>query len=98
MPRLNTKAVDAADLHTAAPAPVVEDSKIALVGDGQTVEAVPSPALSLQNDLARSFEAQGLPPLDTDNIEVKKIPIGWTLVGLTVICGAFWAGVWSLLS
>jgi hypothetical protein len=97
MPRLNTKAVDAAERHP-APAPVAEESKIALVGDGQTVEAVPSPALGLQSDLARSFEAQGLPPLDTDNIEVKKIPIGWTLLGLTVVCGAFWAGVWSLLA
>lgn len=97
MARLNTKAVDTADLH-AAPLPVVEDSKIALVGDAGNVEAVPSPALSLQNDLARSFELQGLPPLDTDNIEVKKIPVGWTVLGLAVICGAFWAGVWSLLA
>ncbi|WP_443749095.1 hypothetical protein [Asticcacaulis solisilvae] len=97
MPRLKTKAVEAAELH-AAPAPAVEESKIALVGDGQTVEAVPSPALTLQNDLYRSFEISGLPPLDTDNIEVRKIPIAWTLVGLTVICGAFWAGVWSLFA
>ena len=97
MPRLNTKAVDAADLHT-APLPVVEDSKITLVGDAQNVAAVPSPALTLQNDLYRSFEAQGLPPLDTDNIEVRKIPVGWTVLGLAVICGAFWAGVWSLLA
>lgn len=95
MPRLNAKAVDAADLNP-VPAPVAEESKIVLVGDGQAVEAVPSPALSLQNDLARSFEAEGLPPLDTDNIDVKKIPIGWTLLGLTVICGAFWAGIWSV--
>lgn len=97
MPRLNTKTVDSAELYT-APLPVADDSKIALVGDAQAVEAVPSPALTLQNDLARSFEAQGLPPLDFDNIEVKKIPLGWTVLGLAVVCGAFWAGVWSLLA
>jgi hypothetical protein len=97
MPRLKIKAVDAAELDM-APLPVADESKIALVDDAEAVQAVPSPALTLQNDLLRSFEAQGLPPLDTDNIEVKKIPIGWTLLGLTIICGAFWAGVWSLLA
>ena len=83
MPRLKTKAIDAAELQT-APLPMADESKIALVDDAEAVQAVPSPALTLQNDLLRS--------------EVKKIPVGWTVLGLAIICGAFWAGVWSLLA
>ncbi len=45
-----------------------------------------SPALALQASLEQSWDARH----DRDALPVARIPFGWTLIAMSVVCAAFW--------
>ncbi len=71
------------DIATLAPSPVK------LTTDLTQVDAMPSPALDLQENLRQVWSAA---PSDTSRAaDERKIPLGWALAGVAVGCGVFWA-------
>ncbi len=45
-----------------------------------------SPALALQAGLEQSWDARH----ESNSPSVTKIPFGWTLAGMSIICAGFW--------
>lgn len=62
---------------------------VALVTADEQHAATPSPAKTLQDALQQSLD---------HTAGDKKVPFGWTMLGLVAACGLFWVGVFSLLS
>ncbi|HTM82619.1 hypothetical protein [Asticcacaulis sp.] len=52
-----------------------------------------SPALALQASLEQSWGARH----GRDAAQVTKIPFGWTLIGMSVVCAAFWYALLHLV-
>ncbi len=72
---------------------------VTLVTDQIERDAMPSPALQLQSSLHRSIQdGKVMSDARVADLDSRKIPLGWTLVGMTAVCGIFWAGVWAVLS
>jgi hypothetical protein len=63
-----------------------DTTPITLVAAHADMTAHQSPALALQAGLQQSWDARH----DCDTTPVAKIPFGWTLIGTSVICAAFW--------
>jgi hypothetical protein len=67
------------------------DTAAKLTTDLSQVEAMPSPALDLQENLRNSWTTPAV-SADTGS-EGRKIPIGWALTAVLVGCAAVWAGI-----
>ncbi len=77
----------------------IDSPSITLVTAQNQRDAMPSPALQLQSSLHRSIQdGKVMSDARAADLDNRKIPLGWTLVGLTAVCGIFWAGVWAVLS
>ncbi len=77
----------------------IESPSISLVTGETRKDAMPSPALQLQSSLHRSIQdGKVMSEARVADLDNRKIPLGWTLVGMTAVCGIFWAGVWAVLS
>lgn len=77
-----------------APYPAPDDApKPRLVTADITVASYPSPAMELQAGLEDALNA----PTATSDIHVEKYPFAWTLIGVTIVCGAVWAGIAALI-
>lgn len=57
-----------------------------------------SPALALQASLEQSWESRQDPAQITAPISGIKIPFGWTLIGMLVVCSAFWYALLQLIA
>lgn len=66
-----------------------ESPSVQLTTDLSQVNAMPSPALHLQDSLRQAWAT---PALTTEGSE-RKIPVGWALTAVLLGCGAFWACV-----
>ena len=66
-----------------------------LTTDLSQVDAMPSPALDLQQNLRNAWTA----PVETGETasNTRKIPVGWALAAVVVGCGAFWACVAAIV-
>ena len=90
MPRLKVKPETA---HTEPEAPGVKSDSAPLKTASADMSAHQSPALALQTRLEQAWktgEAQ-------DTIPVAKVPFGWTLIGASIVCAAFWYVILQLV-
>ncbi len=90
MPRLKAKP------ETAQMQPEVraaDSDPVSLVTARANMTAHHSPALALQASLEQSWEARHG---RDDAAHVTKFPFGWTLIGMSVVCAAFWYMVLQL--
>jgi len=64
-----------------------------LTADLTHVEAMPSPALDLQENLRSAWTLRAAEPKAVSNAaaDTRKIPVGWALTAVALGCGAFWA-------
>ena len=63
-----------------------DTASVTLVAAHADMIAHQSPALALQAGLEQSWGARH----DPDATPVAKMPFGWTLIGMSVVCAAFW--------
>jgi len=77
--------------ETVSPGTAAPDTAAKLTTDLSQVEAMPSPALDLQENLRNAWTR----PAATAEArpEERKIPIGWALTVVLVGCAAVWACV-----
>ncbi len=71
------------------------DTTVKLTTDLTHVEAMPSPALDLQENLRNAWTLRATEPKTVSDAaaETRKIPVGWALTAVALGCGAFWACV-----
>ena len=73
------------------PDDMTDIAPVKLTTDLTQVDAMPSPALDLQDNLRQAWTAPAAPaPATADE---RKIPVGWALTAVLLGCGAFWACV-----
>jgi hypothetical protein len=90
MPRLKPK-LETAQLQSDTRAP--DTPSVTLLTAHADMAAHQSPALALQASLEQSWDARQ----DHDTTPVARIPFGWTLIGMSVVCAAFWYVVLQLV-
>ncbi len=83
MPRLKAKPEMAQFQPETRP---VDTAPVVLTEARPDMTAHQSPALALQASLEQSWDVRQEP----DSPYVIKIPFGWTLAGMSIICAAFW--------
>jgi hypothetical protein len=83
MPRLKVKP-ETAQMEPDAQAP--NSPPVSLVTAHADMTAHKSPALALQASLEGSWDTRH----GNDAAQVAKIPFGWTLIGMSVVCATFW--------
>lgn len=78
-----------------AEAAAAADTPAKLTTDLTHVEAMPSPALDLQENLRSAWTLRATEAkLSADaTSDTRKIPVGWALTAVALGCGAFWACV-----
>lgn len=96
MPRLKMKP------QTSEQSPTAQTSaqavvNMTLVTPATECSTIQSPALLLRADLEHSLETTWDADLDTYTITGRKLPLGVTLVGMSVICAAFWYALATLI-
>jgi hypothetical protein len=68
------------------------DTAPKLTTDLTQVEAMPSPALDLQENLRSTWTLPSTAPqMHADAADTRKIPVGWALTAVALSCGAVWA-------
>ena len=69
------------------------DTSAKLTTDLTQVEAMPSPALDLQENLRSAWTLRATAPKTAGDVtaDTRKIPVGWALTAVALGCGAFWA-------
>ena len=77
------------ETEATAPDAAHESPSVQLTTDLSQVNAMPSPALHLQDNLRQAWSAPVAAPTGIE----RKIPVGWALTAVLVGCGAFWACV-----
>jgi hypothetical protein len=70
-----------------------DTASVTLVAAHADMIAHQSPALALQTGLEQSWDA----PHDRDAASVGKIPFGWTLIGVSIVCATFWYALLHLV-
>lgn len=83
MPRLKAKPEMAQSQSETRAADTAPTHLVAAHAD---MTAHQSPALALQASIEQSWDTRH----DHDAAPVAKIPFGWTLIGMSVVCAAFW--------
>jgi len=90
MPRLKAKPEMAQIQAETRPEDAVS---ITLITAHADMTAHQSPALALQASLEQSWGDRH----EHDSPPATKIPFGWTLIGMSVICAAFWYALLQLV-
>ena len=75
------------DTPATAPETVSAPAAVQLTTDLSQANAMPSPALNLQDNLRQAWNA----PVAQAAQDDRKIPVGWALTAVLLGCGAFWA-------
>ncbi len=78
----------AIDANSNAATPVVADTPVKLTTDLSQMDAMPSPALDLQENLRNALTMPA--PANRAAADGRKIPVGWALTAVLVGCGAVW--------
>ena len=81
----------AIDANSNAATPVVADTPVKLTTDLSQMDAMPSPALDLQENLRSAWTLRAAEPKPA--ADTRKIPVGWALMAVALGCGAFWTCV-----
>ncbi len=84
-----------ADATPNAAAPAVADTPVKLTTDLSQMDAMPSPALDLQENLRNALTMPA--PASRTTTDGGKIPVGWALTAVLVGCGAVWACIALLI-
>ena len=71
------------------------DAAPKLTTDLSQVDAMPSPALDLQQNLRTAWTTPNAAAETAP--DTGKIPVGWALAAVVVGCGAFWACVAAIV-
>lgn len=90
MPRLK---VSPEVSHMEPEAGVVEPEAAILVKASSDMIPHESPALALQASLEKSWEARH----DHEAVQTARVPFGWTLIGVSLVCAAFWYTLLQLI-
>lgn len=90
MPRLKAKPEMAQMQSKTQPADMAPATLMAAHAD---MTAHQSPARALQANLEQSWDSRH----EYDSPAVTRIPFGWTLIGASVICAAFWYALLQLV-
>ncbi len=78
--------------QAAAADPATADTAAKFTTDLTQVEAMPSPALDLQENLRNTWTLRTSEPKTVaETADTRKIPVGWALMAVALGCGAFWA-------
>ena len=83
------RSAPATDTNPNATAPAVSDTPVKLTTDLSQMDAMPSPALDLQENLRNAWTLPA--PTGSTATDDRKIPVGWALTAVALGCGAFWA-------
>lgn len=83
MPRLKVRPEMA---HMEPETQVTEFDAVTLVAAHADMIAHQSPARALQASIEQSWDTRH----DQHTTPVSKFPFGWTLIGASVVCAAFW--------
>jgi len=83
------RSVPASETNPNAAVPAVADTPVKLTTDLSQMDAMPSPALDLQENLRNALTMSA--PAGRTATDGRKIPVGWALTAVLVGCGAVWA-------